>query len=270
MSPRLVLAATVLSSCQPPQSSSAASSPADLAGSARTCAGEKSSWVRRDVGRDEIRSSAALPMDAARAESALVETRRWLSKATGVDSEHTTRAVVWLTTAHNAVAGPTTALTVSDATTAHVYLLSPSCDVRAPEGRFERFMLHELAGEYMQAATRTHQGWSFYTSPTWFVQGTEEWMVTLRRAAVPLDELAVATAERSRLNAVRYVDGAVDLDDDYSDGLSLVAWLHVAEGHDVLTRLLASSAPTFDRALTDVTGMTQHDVVDGYIAWRKR
>jgi hypothetical protein len=209
-------------------------------------------------------------MDVARAERALVDTRRWLQQAVGVDSEHTTRAVVWLTTAHNASAGPSTALTVSDATTAHIYLYSPSCDVRGPDGRFERFMLHELAGEYLQAATRTHEGWSFYAAPNWFVQGTEEWMVTLRRASIPVDELAVSTAERSRLNGVRYVDGAVDLDDDDSDGLSLVAWLHVAQGADLLTRLLASPAPTFDQALVDVTGLTQHDVVDDYIAWRNR
>jgi len=209
-------------------------------------------------------------MDAQRAENALLDTRRWLTQAVGVDSERTTRAVVWLTTAHNAAAGPTTALTVSDATTAHVYLYSPSCDVRAPDNRFERLMLHELAGEYLQAATRTHEGWTFYSAPNWFVQGSEEWMVTLRRAAVPAGELAAVTAGRSRLNGVRYVDGAVDLDDEYSDGLSLVAWLHVAEGPDVLTRLLANAAPTFDAALGEVTGLTQHDVVDGYIAWRGR
>jgi len=45
------------------------------------------------------------------------------------------------------------------------------------------------------------------------------------------------------------VTGAVDVDDEYSDGLALVGWIHVARGTDVLSRHLASSAPTFDAAL---------------------
>lgn len=211
-----------------------------------------------------MRFAAGLEHDADRAAAGLVTVRGALAGAVGVDSEETPPTTLWLTTASKEI-GPGSALTVSDSTRATVYVQSPGCAPN-PE-RFHVTLLHELSGEYLQAATRLRDGWTFYTAPPWFVQGLEEW-VTRVVAQPDVDPASTAAASPDRAITVR--NGALAVEDPYRDGLALISWLVVTHGADAPFRVLASDAPTFAAALSEIVGLDEAGVVEAYQRWRQQ
>ncbi len=237
-------------------------------GTGDSCDRRASEWVDRAVDRDVIRFAAGLEQDADRAAAAVASVRAALEKELGTLSTATPPTLVWLTTA-SATITTGVAMTVSTEREATVYLYSPSCDSDPRPRQFEKTVAQELSGDYLSAATARTPGWRFYDAPPWFVQGSEEWVTTLVHDR-PADML-VAASDR----ATRPSSGAISADakgvvvaDPYSDGQALVAWLVLSDGPDVLLRILASDASTFDDALVEVTGHRPAELVPRYLAWR--
>jgi hypothetical protein len=242
---------------------------AAIAGPATTCDHVPSGWVDRDVGRDRIRYSDAVQADGGRAESGLIATRVALSELLAIPSAATTPVTLWLTTSSDTI-GTGVALTRSDARRATMFIYSPSCDPDPRPRRFEKTLLQELSGDYLQATTRMRPGgWRFYEAPPWFVQGMEEW-VTLQLHDRPTDlvSAAIAVAKASPDDAILLREGRIAVANPYRDGLALVAWLAATRAVDAPTRILTSDAPTFDAALSEVVGLDGAGLVAAYRQWR--
>lgn len=242
-----------------------------IAGPASTCSGAPSHWVDRSISRDQIRVAAGLEVDADRAAAGLRAVRGALASDLGVSSDATPAALVWLTTASQSIRSGV-AMTESNSTSVTVFLYSPSCDHDPRPRQFEKSIAQELSGEYLQAATTARdRGWRFYSAPSWFVQGAEGW-VTTRVHDVPSDLVAVAV-ERATAppeDAISTDGAKVVVENVYRDGEALVAWLTLASGPEVLARLLANDAPTFEDALVEVAKFDSAGLVANYLQWRSR
>jgi hypothetical protein len=240
-----------------------------IAGPATTCTGTPSTWADRAEGRDRIRYAVGLEADADRAEAGLKEVRAALAVEVGVPSDATSNAVIWLTTASETIRTGV-ADTETSGGTATVFLFSPSCDHDTRPLQFEKTISQELSGEYLEAASvASPDGWVFYSSPNWFMQGAEEWVTVLVHDR-PSDIPAAATslAKRPPSSAIRIEAGEVKVDNDYRDGEALVAWLTVTRGPDVVRRIVASDAVSFDDALHEVTGVDAAALIEQYQGWR--
>ncbi len=237
-----------------------------VSGPPTTCAGAPSAWVDWPIGRDILRFSAGLEADGARAAAGVLAVHAGLSAELGVPADAIQPTLFWLTTASPEIrAGFAT--TLSTATTATVYLSSPTCDGEKRPRQHEKTLAHELSGLYLHAAVdASPAGWEFWDAPAWFVQGSEEWVTTLVHAR-PAD-IRAAAEERAVRGVVSVRDDRVAVEDPYRDGEALVAWLVLTRGQDVLRRILASDAPTFDAAFAEVVGVTLPDAAAAYLAWR--
>ncbi len=241
-----------------------------IAGPARGCGGEEARWVSRNSGRDQVWYSSLAPDDGERGLIALQRTRAALAAALDVRSDQTPPASLWLATG-SAIVGPGRAMTVSDPVRADIHMASPACDPDPRRLQFERTLVHELAGEYLHAATRSGApgGWSFYSAPPWFVQGAEQWLTRLVHDQ-PADVRAAATAQiaRSPPGAVSTSSGAIAVAEVYRDGEAVVAWLTLEFGETFLVGLLTNDAACFEAALREATGRDQADLVTAFEAAR--
>ena len=265
----------ILSACShPPTPTSATSvgvSPEleAIGGPPTTCSGERSTWNERPVGRDRLRFASGLDADADRAAAGIVAVRAGLADVLGVPSDATPPALVWLVTASPEITSGI-AMTSSNSTSATVFLYSPSCDTDRRPQQFERSIAQELSGLYLRVAVeRSPAGWSFYSSPSWFVQGSEEW-VARQVHERPTDVVALASsrAKKPPEGAIQVEGGDVKVENDYRDGEALVAWLVLDRGPDVVDRLLASDAPSFQEALSEAAGLDGPGLVRSYLGWR--
>lgn len=268
---RTALVGLVVCSCAhaPPV---APAGPPDLdavAGPPTLCDRTPSTWVDRPTGRDHVRFAAGLEADGDRAEAGLVAARDALAAELAVPSEATAATWVWLTTASDTIhTGVSMARGYGEQVTILAY--SPSCGADPRPRQLEKVLFQQLAPGYLGAATAASEpGWAFADGPGWFVKGAGGW-VTMLLHAQPEDREGAAR-EAARLSpegAIELRDGGVGVADPARDGTALVGWLTLAHGPDVVTRLLASDAATFDLALAEVTGLDGAGVVAGYLAWR--
>lgn len=249
---------------------------AEVTGDPTSCAGEPSSWVERAVAdRDAVTFSAGLEADADRIDDAIGGARALLSVELGVPSDATLPAHVWLVTHSPTLTPPDGAPRSLNRweTGASIWATpSPSCAADGTVARdVEGALTTHLARSYLMAATAaTETGWSYPSAaPAWFREGAPAWVAR----AVAVEDGARAEAERDA--AMASPDGAIAASDTgpavaspARDGAALVAWLELTHGVDVVQRLAASDAPTFEAALTEVTALDPAGLAAAYLAWR--
>lgn len=98
-------------------------------------------------------------------------------------------------------------------------------------------------------------GWQYYDAPNWFVQGLQEFDAifhSTQRNRTENAQRLMAWAQ-SHPNAFRCCNPDLTIADAYNGGAAFMAFLAQEFGEDVHRRLLASGAPSFSTALTDVT-----------------
>lgn len=242
---------------------------APIAGPPTTCDGAPSAWARLQVGRDSVVYSLALPQDGKRAAEGLPNVRDALAVELGVPTAATPPVTIWLTTASTSVRSGT-AMTVSTRESADAYFVSPICAMDPRPRQFEKELVEELSGEYLQAATTSDsQGWTFYSAPPWFVQGAEQWLTTrVHDRPEDVHSTAIERACRPPDGAITLGGTGVEVHEVYRDGEALVAWLTIEFGPDIVSRLLANDAATFDAALREETRLDASTLTTGYWRWR--
>jgi hypothetical protein len=118
-----------------------------------------------------------------------------------------------------------------------------------------------LLSEYIPIAhyevqnSRPSGGWKYYSAPNWVVQGLQEYDAIFHTTAgnrdVTVKRLSAwATAHRTVFTCC---SPDVAITDDYNGGAAFMYFLAAQFGEDVHARLLRSSAPSFEAALTEVT-----------------
>ncbi|HKE88396.1 MAG TPA: hypothetical protein VKB50_31785 [Vicinamibacterales bacterium] len=99
-------------------------------------------------------------------------------------------------------------------------------------------------------------GWRYYSAPSWFYQGLQEYDSIFHTTDFNRDQTRQKLFEWARKNAAVFscCSEGLKIGDVYNGGVTFVAFLAAQFGEEVHARLLMSSAPTFDRALAEVTG----------------
>ena len=117
-----------------------------------------------------------------------------------------------------------------------------------------------LVSEYIPIAhyevqNQRQGGWHYYDAPNWFVQGLQEYDAIVHTTERNRSETAQRLLEwaKGHPNAFGCCDPDLIIRDDYNGGASFMAFLATEFGEDIHRRLLASEAPTFRAALTEVT-----------------
>lgn len=163
----------------------------------------------------------------------------------------------------NAKPGLATTLTTYESDTrgaAAIFILAPSkhpatfqsaVGSGANESYFEKLTTHEVAGVFLDCATRLKgAGWRFFSAPAWFYQGIEEYL-GIRAIS---DAAARADYWKRYVSAVAAHASSIDLTDSvkvvetYQDGALLVAYLWHRLGRNGIGCILQSKAAEFGEA----------------------
>jgi hypothetical protein len=128
-------------------------------------------------------------------------------------------------------------------------------------------------GYYEAQNGRSSGGWKFYTAPQWFVQGLEEYDAIFHTTATNRDTTAAHLAAWADTHAGVFSCCAPDITitDAYNGGATFMRFLAVQFGEAVHARLLKSSAPTFEAALTEQTKpYSRAELFARFEEWRRR
>jgi hypothetical protein len=116
---------------------------------------------------------------------------------------------------------------------------------------------------------RERGGWSFYSAPDWFVQGSEEWVARLAHEnVVDIHSAARSRALKPASGAIATRAGKLWVADPYREGEALIAWLVIRQGEDVVHQILNSPQRTFADALGEATTLREAELAAEYWAWR--
>lgn len=128
-------------------------------------------------------------------------------------------------------------------------------------------------GHWETQAARANGGWTYYTAPNWFVQGLQEYDAIFHTTPANRD----VTAKRLLAWAAQHPDafscceGGLKISDAYNGGAAFMAFLAATYGEDVHVKLLRSSAPMFEAALSEVTQpKSLAQLFDAFAAWLRR
>jgi len=144
---------------------------------------------------------------------------------------------------------------------ADIYLLTPSAHSEKAKNHigepkdskyFERLVVHEYAAPVLDRISRSKpDGWRFFQSPRWFIQGYEEYLALTcsneHSRKVTMTEYRKMV--RSEPKRVRNDFGLV-VQDEYIDGAMLVAFIHEQYGKEKAQSILTSRAESFGEAIT--------------------
>lgn len=234
------------------------------------CDGGRSRWVSEVAGHTEIRYVRDVSQDLVVAQAAISRARAFLSARLSMPPEMSIPVIVWLVTEPTDHAGPGIASSIShELTPMDVYISSPTCSPAEERARFEKTIVHELAGEYLdRKAVTSGAGHSFYDAPSWFVQGYEEWLALSFIAPQDLapEEVTARICRRST-GDVQLNGASLMVESEYTDGAALIAMLTTSEGRDSAVRILTSPATTFEQALID-EGWSVEEVRDKFLEFR--
>jgi len=169
--------------------------------------------------------------------------------------------------------GPGQATTISSwnegQCTAEIHLLAPSAhpDPAAPgaprtitgepmdEAYAQRVLAHEYATILLESITRQKsRGWSFWSAPSWFVQGAEEYIGVMYSTARARDVTLERYVDQTRQQSLVTNDWGFEAQSPYISGTAIVAFLHERFGRSAFIAILQSEESTFGRALRTVLG----------------
>lgn len=166
--------------------------------------------------------------------------------------------------------------------TAEIHVLAPSAhpDPASPdaprtsvgepmdEAYVQRVLVHEYATVLLESIARNKpRGWSFWNAPSWFVQGTQEYLGVMystdHARRVTLRKYTEATREQSLVTA----DWGFDARSPYVSGPVLVAFIHERFGREALVAVLRSERPTFGLAMREALATTPEGFHAAFVGW---
>jgi hypothetical protein len=131
-----------------------------------------------------------------------------------------------------------------------------------------------LMSEYIPighyAVQDSRRGWSYYTAPSWFVQGLQEYDGIYHTTEANRADTAARLMRWARANEGRFACCArgIEFGDVYNGGAAFIAFLASAYGEGIHERILRSDAKTFDEALADQTSsLSRSELFDRFRAW---
>jgi hypothetical protein len=131
-----------------------------------------------------------------------------------------------------------------------------------------------LMSEYIPighyAVQDSRRGWSYYTAPSWFVQGLQEYDGIYHTTETNRTDTAARLLRWARQNEGRFVCCAkgIEFGDVYNGGAAFVAFLASAYGEGIHERILRSEKRTFDEALADHTSpLSRSELFDRFRRW---
>lgn len=143
---------------------------------------------------------------------------------------------------------------------AAIFILAPSkhpasfqsaVGTAADESYFEKLTTHEVAGVFLDCATRVKgSGWRFFSAPAWFYQGIEEYLGLRAISNVATRGLywkRYVAAVSAHVASIDFTS-SVKVVDTYKDGAMLVAYVWHRVGRKGVACALQSNAADFDIA----------------------
>lgn len=133
-----------------------------------------------------------------------------------------------------------------------------------------------LMSEYIPighyAVQDSRRGWSYYSAPSWFVQGLQEYDAIYHTTETNRTDTATSLMRWARQNEGRFACCAngIDVFDAYNGGAAFMAFLASTHGEGIHERILRSEARTFDDALADQTSpLSRSELFDRFRAWAR-
>lgn len=182
--------------------------------------------------------------------------------------------------------GPGQATTISSwnegVCTAEIHVLAPSAhpDPDAPHAPrtltgepmdfdyAHRVLVHEYATILLESITRRKRGgWSFWSAPAWFVQGSEEFLGLSYSNDRARQKTLRAYTLMTHHDALVTNDWGFEAQSPYVSGSVIVAFLHDRFGRDAFIALLESQEQTFGRAVRRALGTGPDEFFALWSAW---
>lgn len=114
-----------------------------------------------------------------------------------------------------------------------------------------RLLGHEVLSLYLEALSNTRTtGWSYYSAPSWFTQGSQEYVASLCLKKQPREEIFKNYLQGASIQ----INSEIKVSNPYSGGLVIMQFIADEFGKDKLLGIIASEAATFDEAFQDVLG----------------
>lgn len=129
-----------------------------------------------------------------------------------------------------------------------------------------RLLGHEILSLYLETLSRERsKGWSYYSAPSWFTQGSQEYVASLC--------LGKAASEKIFENYLRSVsikfEPEVSVSDPYSGGLVIMQFISENFGDDKILQIIKSEAVTFDEAFYGNLG-SRESLSIAFAKWREK
>ncbi|MFN0136365.1 MAG: hypothetical protein ACKVS9_09655 [Phycisphaerae bacterium] len=166
--------------------------------------------------------------------------------------------------------------------TATVHLLAPSAhpDLAAPGAArtnsgepmdaayCQRVLMHEYSTVLLESITRSKpNGWSFWNAPSWFVQGSEEYLGVMYSTPHAREVTLPAYTRITREGELVTNDFGIDVQSPYVAGPVLIAFIHERFGREAFIALLRSEAPSFGKAIRRTLNTTPDEFYAAWQAW---
>lgn len=132
-------------------------------------------------------------------------------------------------------------------------------------------LVHEYGTLFLASITDRKSGWKyFHEAFGWFEQGYEEYLGVMfssehSRTVTKMKYLQTSLSDPSRID----FDFGLNVENDYTDGVVLMMFMHDVYGKEQVQQILASPEPTFAKAILKVVGSLDA-FRDKFSAWRQQ
>jgi hypothetical protein len=133
-------------------------------------------------------------------------------------------------------------------------------------------VVHEYGSVVLElAARRKEKGWLWYSAPSWFVQGYQEYLALMHSSEHSRTVTFSKYLDKVRKDpqGISFASG-IRVKDIYVDGAVLVAFMHDAFGKERVQNLVLSPESTFGKALTPALGVGLASFAMRFREWQRR
>jgi len=132
----------------------------------------------------------------------------------------------------------------------------------------ERLLIHEISTIVFERVTgKKPAGWRFYSAPSWFVQGIEQYVAFRQTKAGPSLQLYIDRVRKDP-NIVQ-TDFGLQVSEPYIGGAALLAFIDERYGWPKIQKLLESPEPTFGAAIRKQLDVTSDGFAAEFQKWLK-
>jgi beta-lactamase regulating signal transducer with metallopeptidase domain len=148
---------------------------------------------------------------------------------------------------------------------------SPNARTSVGEPMDDNYIFKNLVHEYstivLECLTREKsQGWSFFSAPSWFVQGYEEYLGLMLSSEHSRRVTFEKYREFHRADRMR-VGAGFEGAEPYLDGAVLLQFLHETYGKERVHAILLSDAPDFWSAINQVLSQSREQLYESWSRW---